>query len=71
LTWSDRGHGVTKTYRACVEGPRQCLYTAWQISKFNPNEAFSADEEHEIVRKRRGFECAFTSDHGSDGSWIG
>jgi len=71
LIWSDRGHGVTKTCRACVEGPRQRLYTAWQTSMFNPDEAFSADEEHELVRKRRGFECDFVADHGSDGSWIG
>ncbi len=71
VIWSDHGHGLTRTCRACVEGPRRRLYTAWQSDTFDPAEAFSADEEHELVRKGQRFECDFAADHDSVGSWVG
>ena len=63
LIWSDHGHGITRTCRACVEGPRWSLYIAWQTDRFDPAEAFSADEAHEQVRKGQLFECDFADAH--------
>lgn len=71
VIWSDHGDGVTKTCRACIEGPRYWLYAAWQTEGFDPAEAFSADEEHELVRNGQAFECDFAASHDEAGAEAG